>query len=192
MNPMKTWPFLIAAVVLLILLWQVGTDPVVHRPLVPPEAPRMAPATTGLPASAALENSPAPAGASAEARPRARVYRLLADGGQFTLEAVDEVQGDFRQPRAKASGSGVLSCRLVSDQTGLLASTEVAAPLEHCRVLDPAAAGAVDYLRPAPQVMQVRLPVVEGADRLEIHGTAQGPGSAVTSRLLASIPLGAK
>ena len=187
---MKTWPFLIALLMLLILWWQAGHDPekTASAPTIAPQV-SMPPAESpaGLP-----EVSPPPAGSTAEGLPRARVYRLLADGEQFSLQAVDEVQGDFRQPRAQPSGSGVLSCRLVSDKSGLLASTLVAAPVTQCNVLDPVTGGAVTYVRPAPQVMQIRLPMVEGADRLEIHADASTTEPASPSRLLASIPLGAK
>ena len=74
----------------------------------------------------------------------------------------------------------------------LLASTLVAAPVNFCNVLDPVTGGAVTYVRPAPSVMQIRLPMVEGADRLEIHADASTTEPASPSRLLASIPLGAK
>lgn len=187
---MKTWPFLIALLMLLILWWQAGHDPEKTA-----SAPTVAPLVS-LPQAESPpslpEVRPPPAGSTGEALPRARVYRLLADGEQFSLQAVDEVQGDFRQPRAQPSGSGVLSCRLVSDKSGLLASTLVAAPVTQCNVLDPVTGGPVTYVRPAPSVMQIRLPMVEGADRLEIHTDASSSEPASPSRLLASIPLGAK
>ncbi len=191
--PMKTWPFLIALLMLLILWWQAGHDPEIasSSPTVPPAGPPVSLLPAASPASL-TEASPPPGGSTGEVLPRARVYRLLADGGQFSLQAVDEVQGDFRQPRAQPSGSGVLSCRLVSGKSGLLASTLVAAPVNFCNVLDPVTGGAVTYVRPAPQVMQIRLPVVEGADRLEIHGDVSATEPDGFSRLLASIPLGAK
>ncbi len=190
---MKTWPFLIALLMLLILWWQAGQDP--EKAASAPKAPPVGPLVSLLPAESApslTEVPPPPAGTTGEDLPRARVYRLLADGEQFSLQAVDEVQGDFRQPRAQPSGSEVLSCRLVSDKSGVLASTLVAAPVNFCNVLDPVTGGAVTYVRPAPQVMQIRLPRVEGADRLEIHADASASEPASPSRLLASIPLGAK
>ena len=190
---MKTWPFLIALLMLLILWWQAGHDPekTASASKVAPSGPQVSLPPPESPPGL-TEVSPPPAGSTGAVLPRARVYRLLADGEQFSLQAVDEVQGDFRQPRAQPSGSGVLSCRLVSDKSGLLASTLVAAPVNFCNVLDPVTGGAVTYVRPAPQVMQIRLPRVEGADRLEIHADASATEPASPSRLLASIPLGAK
>ncbi|MES2468382.1 MAG: hypothetical protein V4675_13835 [Verrucomicrobiota bacterium] len=190
---MKTWPVLIALLTLLILWWQAGHDPEKNASVshAAPARPLVSQPTAESPPSL-TEVAPPPAGITGEDLPRARVYRLLADGEQFSLQAVDEVQGDFRQPRAQPAGSGVLSCRLVSDKSGLLASTLVAAPVIHCNVLDPVTGGAVTYVRPAPQVMQIRLPRVEGADRLEIHADASTTEPASPSRLLASIPLDAK
>lgn len=190
---MKTWPFLIALLMLLILWWQAGRHPDVTTSI-PTTAPTGS--QVSLPPAESpprlTEVSPPPAGSTGEVLPRARVYRLLAEGEQFSLQSVDEVQGDFRQPRAQPSGSGVLSCRLVSDKSGLLASTLVASPVTQCNVLDPVTGGPVTYVRPAPSVMQIRLPMVEGADRLEIHADASTTEPASPSRLLASIPLDAK
>lgn len=190
---MKTWPFLIALLMLLILWWQAGQNPekTASTPHAAPAGPLVSLPPTESPPDLTVV-SPPPAGSAGESLPWARVYRLLADGERFSLEAVDEVQGDFRQPRAQPSGSGVLSCRLVSDTSGLLASTLVAAPVTQCNVLDPVTGGAVTYVRPAPSVMQIRLPRVEGADRLEIHADASTTEPAGPSRLLASIPLGGK
>ena len=190
---MKTWPFLIALLMLLILWGQAGHDPEKTASITNAAPARSLVSQPPAESPPGLTEVPPPlAGSTGEDLPRARVYRLLADGEQFSLQAVDEVQGDFRQPRAQPSGSGVLSCRLVSDKSGLLASTLVAAPVNFCNVLDPVTGGAVTYVRPAPQVMQIRLPRVEGADRLEIHADASATEPASPSRLLASIPLGAK
>jgi len=129
----------------------------------------------------------------------ARAYRLVLNGGECTLEAVEEIRGDFRRPRAMAWLAGMLCCRLLDSAGNLLAEETMQAPDYHCVVLDPLTPGQDGEPTPAvftpsgPMTFQTRLPAIAGAARLEVIRLAGGPaasaGSRPPGRVLASIAL---
>lgn len=187
---MKRWHIFIPLVILALLIrgagdWISPSPPTGTVAPVPPT-----PASTFPPSGASLVTAPMKITDDAKPAPMARIYRLLADAeNTYTLQAVDTVQGEFRQPRALPSGEGTLTCRLLSEGSTVLASTVIPAPVTHCAVLDPRAGAAVTYVRPAPQVIQIKLPAVDGADRLEILTNPSAPDPANPVRLLATVSL---
>lgn len=104
----------------------------------------------------------------------ARAYRLVLDGGICELEAVEDLSGDFRQPRSMLASEGMFHCRLLDADGGVLAETTMHPPDRRCVVLVPdfenpgAAPLPVSLTAERPVVFQVRLPAVDGASKLEI------------------------
>lgn len=104
----------------------------------------------------------------------ARAYRLVLDGGVCKLEAVEDLSGDFRQPRGMLASEGMFYCRLLDAEGGVLAETTMHPPDRRCVVLVPdlenpgAPPLPISLTADRPVVFQVRLPVVEGASELEI------------------------
>ena len=142
-------------------------------------------------AVAATPAPPVPEPAPTSPKPRGATFyseavacRIAMDGvGRCELEAVEELRGDFRRPRALKWLPGMFCCRLLDASGGLLEETTMEAPDQVCVVLDPMvvdADGAPVPTRMTPEgpvVFQVRLPKVEGAEVLEIIRLA-GTGSA--------------
>lgn len=130
----------------------------------------------------------------------ARAYRIVLErSGQSLLEAVEELKGDFRRPRAQKWLPGMFCCRLLSADGSLLEETTMEAPDQVCVVLDPMVANEVGAPMPSrltaegPAVFQVRLPKVDDAAVLEIirlAGTGESQGDArPLGQLVAAIDL---
>ncbi len=105
----------------------------------------------------------------------ARAYRIvMSASGVCSLEAVEELKGDFRKPRSMKRLAGMFSCRLLDIDGRVLGESMIQAPDQVCVVLDPqvtdpAGAPLPSRLTPeGPVVFQVRLPKVEDAAALEI------------------------
>lgn len=132
----------------------------------------------------------------------ARAYRLVLDSGACTLEAVEEIRGDFRRPRAVAWAAGMLSCRLLDATGRVLAEETMPAPDHLCVVLDPLTPGPDGRPAPAaltpsgPVTFQTRLPKFSTAASLEIIRLSGEPAPSAGARppgqLLASIPLASR
>jgi hypothetical protein len=100
----------------------------------------------------------------------ARAYRLVLGGGVCDLEAVDELEGEFREDREMVAREGMFYCRLLGVDGSVLAETTMDAPDRQCVVLAPQDGEMVPMRMTGdgPFVFQVRLPVVEGAVSLEV------------------------
>ena len=106
---------------------------------------------------------------------KARAYRIvMSELGACSLEAVEELKGDFRKPRSMKRLAGMFSCRLLDTNGRVLAESTIQAPDQVCVVLDPQVTDAAGAPLPSrltsegPVVFQVRLPKVEDAAALEI------------------------
>ena len=129
-----------------------------------------------------------------------RVFRFVLDGQKLTLEADDEISGEFHRQRGQPIWeAGMFCCRLLDAGQRVLAEETLRAPDELCVVLDPTPPGPDGKPQPAqfspsgPVTFQVRLPKVEGATELKIYRLA-GPRPEVrdaepAGQLLATIPL---
>jgi hypothetical protein len=105
-----------------------------------------------------------------------RVFRLVADGGVFSLQAVEDLKGDFRKKRQLRWEAGMLCCRLLDARGNVLAEDTFNSPDYVCLVLDPNvpenASRPVRYTPDGPVVFQVRFPQTEGATRLNVYRLA--------------------
>jgi hypothetical protein len=125
------------------------------------------------------------------ARPsRQLVLRLVLDGKTCSLEAVEEVTGDFRSRRdTPEAHAGMIVSRLVSAAGNILAEEFTHPPDHVCTVLDPNPDG---ILRPVtlagvgPQVFQVRFPVELRTEQLEVHRITQTEPELLTQLLLST------
>lgn len=102
----------------------------------------------------------------------AKAYRFLLDGEACELEAVDDLVGEFREPRVLLANAGMFYARLLGEGGEVLAETTMHPPDRQCVVRAPL--GGDGEMVPmamtveGPVVFQVRLPVVEGAAKLEL------------------------
>lgn len=137
-------------------------------------------------------------GASSAPVRRANAYRMLLDGDLVSLEAIETIQGRFKEHRGLAARPGMLRCRLLDAEDAVLAEEYLPAPDYACVVLDPVIADRNGAPKPAaltaagPVVFQARLPEVAGAEVLEIvriESVSDNPTEAPTGRLLAQLAL---
>lgn len=124
-----------------------------------------------------------------------RAYMLSLDKGALTFLQAQDIEGDFAKPRRKPEEwSGMLRCRLMSEQGAVLAEELLPAPDQVCAVLDPISGTdkPVQFTVPSgPVFFQVRLPRVKDAVRLDISRIIQ-PADSTQPGLegqLGSIPL---
>ncbi|MEQ1750237.1 MAG: hypothetical protein ABL974_12485 [Prosthecobacter sp.] len=136
--------------------------------------------------------TPAPAVSNDKTGPRfKRAYMLSLDKGALTFIEQQDIEGDFAPKRRKPEEwSGMLRCRLMSENNAVLAEELLPAPDYVCAVLDPNSGTSkpVKYTGEGPVVFQVRLPRVKGAIRLDIYRIIQ-PGEPALEGLLGSISL---
>lgn len=207
------WLPLALAILLGLRWWSLqspGNNPLSGPKEVPPvEADALSdktpPGDVKVQASAALipgndippQDQPA-AGASAAGPRELRAYRMILEGGQVRLEAVEDIQGDFRARRGPPSKlAGMLCCQLMDAAGTVLAEETVAAPDLACVVLDPHLPGsdgrpqAAQFSPAGPRVFQVRLPKTAAAETLRVLRLTSGDSnnSSGASSVLASIPL---
>jgi hypothetical protein len=198
---------LVAGALMLAVLNRHGQRVDERRPASPLPEPvaDQAPAAPAPTAAAPIGPEPhflpqAPAGREGGGHFReARAYRLVLDGASCTLEAVEEIRGSFRKPRAMARAAGMLNCRLLDAAGRLLAEETMTSPDHLCVVLDPETPDAdgrptpAKLTRPGPATFQTRLPAFAGAATLEVvrlsGAPAASPGARPPGQLLASIPL---
>lgn len=119
---------------------------------------------------------------------------LSLDKGALALVSQQDVEGDFAPRRRKPEEwSGMLRCRLMSADGGILAEELLPAPDHLCAVLDPRSGSSkpVNYTVAGPVVFQVRMPRVKDAVRLDISRIIQPgePGQPGLEGSLGSIPL---
>ncbi len=120
-----------------------------------------------------------------------RAYMLSLDKGALSFVEQQDIEGDFAPKRRKPEEwSGMLRCRLMSENNAVLAEELLPAPDYVCAVLDPNSGNSkpVKFTGEGPVVFQVRLPRVKGAIRLDIYRIIQ-PGEPALEGLLGSIPL---
>lgn len=146
------------------------------------------------------EKSPPPASPAASALNKQHAFRFILTDGKLALDAVDDIQGDFRPRRGEmAWEAGMFYCRLLDAEKRVLAEETLMAPDHVCVVLDPHTPGADGKPQPArlsptgPVVFQVRMPGGEAATDMKIY-RIQGPrpatpGDEPAGELLATIPL---
>jgi len=134
----------------------------------------------------------APLNADGDAGPRfKRAYMLSLEKGLLGLLESQDVEGDFSPQRRKPEEwSGMLRCRLLSENNTVLAEELLPAPDQLCAVIDPKSGSdkPVQYTVAGPVVFQVRMPRVKGATRLDIFRIIQ-PTEPVLEGLIGSIPL---
>lgn len=97
-----------------------------------------------------------------------RAFLLALHQGQLSLQAQEDVEGDFAPAGYKGElWPGMLRCRLVNLSGEVLAEEIMRAPDMVCRVLD---RGKLTTFtdETAPVLFQTRLPRVEGAARLVV------------------------
>jgi hypothetical protein len=127
-----------------------------------------------------------------------RVYRFALQDGRCSLEAIEDVRGDFRRSRVAKIQPGMLSFRVLNSRDEVVAEEAIRAPDYVCVALDPNTSAdgkptAAQLTSRGPVVFQVRMPIVADAALMKIYrvegtgGTARDaePGE----RLLATIPL---
>ena len=127
------------------------------------------------------------------------VYRLIYHNGDFRLQTVEEVKGDFKSRRNRSADPGEWSCRLVNGSGDVLAEEIITAPDHFCTVLDPhlsasrEAPQATSMHFDGPHVFQLRLPRSDKAKEIQIHRvtwtTETGDSGNVIEELLAVIPI---
>ena len=123
-----------------------------------------------------------------------RAYMLSLDKGSLTFVEQTDIEGDFSKARRKPEEwSGMLRCRLMSQNNTVMAEELVPAPDHLCSVLDPNSGSdkPVQYTAAGPVVFQVRMPRVKYAVRLDISRIIQ-PADSTQPGLegqLGSIPL---
>jgi len=127
----------------------------------------------------------------------AKAYRFLLDGEDCELEAVDDLVGEFREPRTLLANAGMFYVRLLGEGGDVLAETTMHPPDRQCVVRAPL--GGDGEMVPmamtveGPVVFQVRLPVVEGAVKMElvrlIGGQLPEDGSRPLGDLVAVVDL---
>ncbi|WP_133795249.1 hypothetical protein [Prosthecobacter fusiformis] len=116
-----------------------------------------------------------------------RAYLLSLDSGKLSLENTEDIQGDFAMRRGpQEEWSGMLRCRLVSEEGKVLAEELLPAPDHLCTVLDSydGTPKPVSYTVAGPVMFQLRLPRLAAATRLDISRIT-GPGA-----LARDIPVG--
>lgn len=146
-----------------------------NRPasVTPPKAEQAA-ATTPAPEAAAPATPPTLSG---QGKREMQAYRLAVRAGIVSLDAVENIVGDFRQRRGPVSWMPGMWCvRLLDADMRVLAEEIAAAPDERCVVLDPNNKDAIG----APQatqfagageeaMLQVRLPPQPRAKWLKVY-----------------------
>jgi hypothetical protein len=128
-----------------------------------------------------------------------RVYRFALEAGRISLEAIEDVRGDFRTRRhSDQHEAGMLRFRLLNSRNQTLAEEVILAPDYVCLVLDQntspdGRAIATRFTPPGPLVFQVRLPVRDDATVMKIYraqSAARNPADAAPAEaLVATIPL---
>ena len=152
------------------------------------------------PSAAALIPSPAstaPAQSLAEFKTVQYVFRLQLDHGNCTLEKMEEVSGAFGRERMARWQTGMLCCRLVSEDGRVVGERTLQAPDYVCVVLDPSdeskAPAAARLTSDGPATFQIRFPQITDAVRLEVHriATEARPANAAipVGPLIASIAI---
>ena len=129
-----------------------------------------------------------------------QAFRFVLSDGKLTLEAVEEIRGDFHPPRAApAWEAGMFCCRLLDARQRVVAEETLPAPDHVCVVLDPNTPGpdgrpqAVEFSPRGPVVFQVRMPSLATATQLKVYRLAGSRPAMLDAepagQLLASIPL---
>lgn len=157
---------------------------------------RMAEAATTESAASTAQTTtsmqiPAPVTANADPAHYRRAYLLRLDGGTLSLENTEDIEGDFAQRRGKAQEwSGMLRCRLISEDGQVLSEELLAAPDHLCTVLDSrdGTPKPVSYIVPGPVLFQLRLPRLAAASRLDITRIIS-PGALARDMPVGSISL---
>lgn len=157
---------------------------------------RMAEAVTTESAASTAQTTtsmqiPAPVTASADPAHYRRAYLLRLDGGTLSLENTEDIEGDFAQRRGKAQEwSGMLRCRLISEDGQVLSEELLPAPDHLCTVLDSrdGTPKPVSYIVPGPVLFQLRLPRLAAASRLDITRIIS-PGALARDMPVGSISL---
>ena len=181
---------------------QAGDGPSVSKPTAEnASAAEQAPTIPSTPKLEPAEPAPAPDAAVAKTLddsktgPRfKRAYMLSLDKGALTFLEAQDIEGDFAKPRRKPEEwSGMLRCRLMSENNAVLAEELLPAPDHLCAVIDPKSGSdkPVQFTAAGPVIFQVRLPRVKGAVRLDISRIIQ-PADSTQPGLegqLGSIPL---
>ena len=189
-------------VLLLLFLWVLarwGGAPVDPTPL-PSEGQTLFEPEQSAQGEEGGSSRPAKATKGPAAYTEARAYRMVLDvAGSCSLEAVEELKGDFRRPRRMKWLSGMFCCRLLSSDGRLLEEATLEAPDQVCVVLDPMVADEAGEPTPSrltaegPTVFQVRLPKVDDAAVLEVirlAGAGEPEGNArPLGQLVAAIDL---
>ncbi len=181
----------------------VGADGVVNPgvPVLQPPPPEARAATAGEPPSA-LASPPAAAVrvAGAPGATRQDAFRFVLADQKVTLEAVEEIVGQFHpRRRGMAWEAGMFYVRLLDASARVLAEETMDAPDRTCVVLDPHVPDSAGRARPAtltpsgPVVFQVRMPQHRDAVQVRIYrldgAPLAEPGAEPAGRLLAAIPL---
>jgi hypothetical protein len=135
-----------------------------------------------------------------DSRRSRRAYRFLMEEGRVRLEAVTDLEGDFRIARGGPAWlPGMLCCRLVDEEDRVLAQETLAAPDQTCLVLDPNVPDSsgkptvAAFRPPGPVVFQVRMPVEVEGRVMKIYrltgGNVAGLDEEPAGSLIASIRL---
>jgi hypothetical protein len=123
------------------------------------------------------------------------VFRLILEDGTCSLDAVEQVQGQFRSRRAAPEvHAGMIACRLLGPNHQIIAERWLHPPDHVCAVLDTTTAGTATNPRAltlagiGPQVFQVHFPAALRGQRMDVYRIhATHPNLQET--LLLSVPL---